>query len=335
MSEAVRVGVIGAGAIAQIAHLVVLRRLDEAEMVGLCDNDVSKAQALARRFGIPEVYDDIEDLLRYAQPEALVVCTPNHLHEVHAMTALSAGAHVLCERPLALTTEGVERVVAAGKHGDRTVMVGMNSRFRSDAKAVRDFVAGGELGALRAIRAGWYILRPTGPEAGWRVRRAESGGGAMLDLGLPLVDLALWLAGCPVTQRVTAAFSGSDDGAVEQAGCALIQCERKLSIFVDVSWRHVGQEEKYWCNVLGANGSAALAPLRVFKEMHGTPMNVTPSGAAGGENVFSASYRAEWAHFLAAVRGEIPPPGLDDQIVLHRTMEAIRRSANEGCEVAL
>ncbi len=336
MSDPVGVGVIGAGAIAQIAHLVALSRMDGVEAVALCDNDLPKAQALARRFGIPDVYDDIEDLLRHSKPDAVAVCTPNHLHEVHVLTALSAGVHVLCERPLALSTEGIERVIAASEPARRTVMVGMNSRFRTDVQAVRAFLAGGELGALRSIRAGWYIFRPTGAAAGWRVRRQESGGGAMLDLGLPLIDLALWLAGCPATKRVTAAFSGEhDDEAVEESGCALILCEHDLSIFVDVSWRHVGQDERYWFDLLGADGSAALAPLRVFKEMHGTPMNVTPSGAASGEDAFSASYRAEWAHFIALVRGEVPRVSLDDQLTLHRTLDAIHGSAREGREVSL
>lgn len=330
-----RVGVVGAGAIAQVAHLPVLSRLADVEVAGMCDIDVPKAQALARRFGVPEVYDDIEDLLRYARPDAVVICTPNHLHEVHVTTALSAGVHVLCERPLALSAEGVARILDVRRRTERAVVVGMNHRFRSDVQAVREFVAGGELGALHAIRCGWYIFRPAGQPAGWRTRRAESGGGAMLDLGLPLVDLALWLAGCPATQRVTAGLAREEPQDVEHSGCALILCEGGLSVFVDVSWRHVGHEEIHWFDVMGTNGSATLGPLRIFKEMHGALVNVTPTGAAGRENVFSASYRAEWAHFLAVVRGTVAGPGLEDQVALHRTMEAIHRSAAEGRDVAL
>lgn len=336
MSERVRVGVLGSGAIAQVAHLVTLSRLERAEVVGICDIDVPKAQALAGRFGIPDVYDDVEDLLRYGNPDAVVVCTPNHLHEVHVASALSAGVHVLCERPLALSVGGVEHVIAAREQAGKAVLVGLNHRYRADSKAVRGFIAGGEFGALRAVRARWHIFRPAGPLAGWRARRQESGGGAMLDLGLPLVDLGLWLSGCPAAKRVTAVFSSRDgDGAVEDSACALIRCDRGHSIFVDVSWRYIGHEEKFSFEVLGDGGTASLAPLAVFKEMHGTPMNVTPPQDAAQRDAFGASYRSEWEHFLAVVRGERPAPELDDQRLLHRVIEAIYRSAADGCEVAL
>lgn len=335
MSEPLRIGVVGAGAIAQVAHLPAIAGVRGTELAGICDIDVPKGRALAGRFEVPEVYDDIEDLLQYARPDAVVICTPNHLHEVHVITALSAGVDVLCERPLALSVEGVERIRAARERAGRAVLVGMNHRFRSDVQAVRGFLTGGELGALHSIRGGWYTFRPTGQPAGWRTRKAQSGGGAMLDLGLPLVDLALWLAGCPRTKRVTAALASRDQGEVEHSGCALIMCEGGLSVFVDVSWHHIGQEEVFWFGLMGTNGSARLAPLQVFKEMHGTPMEVTPTGAAGRESMFSASYRAEWAHFLAIVRGEVETPGLTDQLILHRTLEAIRRSATEGRDVAL
>jgi len=336
VSARVRVGVLGSGAIAQVAHLVTLSRLEGVEVVGICDIDVPKARALAGRFGIPDVYDDIEDLLRYGSPDAVVVCTPNHLHEIHVTSALSAGVHVLCERPLALSVGGVQHVIAAREQAGKAVLVGLNHRYRADTVAVRDFLAGGELGALRAVRARWHIYRPVGRLAEWRVRRQESGGGAMFDLGLPLVDLGLHLSGCPGTKRVTAVFSSRDgNGTVEDSGCALIRCDRGHSIFVDVSWRYVGHEEQFAFEVLGDGGSASLAPLAVFKEMHGTPMNVTPPQDAGPRDSFSASYHSEWAEFLAVVRGERPAPALDDQLLLHRVMEAIYQSAAEGREVAL
>jgi predicted dehydrogenase len=332
----VRVGVVGTGAIAQVAHLVVLNKIDEVEIVGLCDTDVPKAQALAGRFEVPDVYDDIEDLLRYARPDAVVVCTPNHLHEVHVISVLSAGVPVLCERPLALTPAGVERVMAAQSNSQVPVMVGLNHRYRSDMQAIRSFLVGGELGALRSVRGYWHIHRPIGIPAGWRERREQSGGGAMFDLGLPLVDLALWLAQCPATKRVSAVYSerGTDRG-VEDFGSAYLQCTEGHCIFVDVSWRHVGPHDRFALEIVGDVGSAATAPLTVFKEMHGTPVDVTPGRGDEREDPFSASYRAEWEHFLGAVRGEQEPPDLSEQLLLHRTMDAITRSAREAREITL
>src|SRR5207244_4635647 len=109
VSDPVRVVVVGAGAIAQVAHLPALRRLPGVEVAAICDSDAAKAQALAARFQVPDAYDDIEDVLRYARAAAAVICTPNHLHESHVVAALAAGLHVMCERPLVLTAAGVER----------------------------------------------------------------------------------------------------------------------------------------------------------------------------------------------------------------------------------
>ncbi len=336
MSAEIGVGVIGAGGIAQVAHLPVLSRFDDVRIAGLCDNDLSKAKALADRFGIADVYDDIEDLLRFSRPDAVVICTPNHLHEVHVQAALSAGAHVLCERPLALSLRGTEKLIAEQKKTDRVLMVGMNNRYRSDVQVVRSFLQRGDLGRLRAIRAGWYLFRPSRIAFGWRLKKEQAGGGVMLDLGLSLLDLGLWLAENPQPKRVSATFCWDDEETdIEDAGTALITCDNGMSIFIDVTWRYLGLSEKFWFELLGTEGAASISPLRVSKEMQGAAVDVSPSGALRHENPVTASYRAEWASFVAAVRGEIAAPKLEPQVAALRLLEAIRESAEEGREISL
>src|SRR5256886_13596040 len=86
-------------------------------------------------------------------------------------------SHVLCERPLALTLAGVERVLQASEKYGRRVMVGMNHRFRSDVQAVRGFLAGGGIRVLQAIRCGWYTFQPSRKLLASRLPRPEGGGG--------------------------------------------------------------------------------------------------------------------------------------------------------------
>ena len=136
MKPALRIGVIGVGAIAQVAQLPMLARLRGAQLVALCDNDGPKARALAERFGVPDVFTDIDEMLEVDELDAVVISTPSHLHEPHVLSALAAGVHVLCERPLALTARGVERILAAATRSDRKVAVANNHRFRSDVQAV-------------------------------------------------------------------------------------------------------------------------------------------------------------------------------------------------------
>ncbi len=335
VNDPIRVGVLGAGAISQVAHLPVLRRLPGVEVVAICDNDVSKAQALASRFEVKDTYDDIEEVLRYANVDVVVICTPNHLHEIHVTSALAAGVHVLCERPLALTLAGIERALAASDRYGKRVMVGMNHRFRSDVQAVRGFLAGGDLGALQAVRGGWYTFQPSRGMLGWRLRREQAGGGAVLDLGLPLIDLGLWLAGWPAPKRISAHVMRPGMNAVEDMGSALVVCENGVSITMDVSWRHLGEGERFWFDIVGAKGSAMIQPLRIFKEQHGAAVDVTPTGATGRETQFTQSYRAEWMYFLAVIKGDVNAPPPRDQLALQRVLDAIYRSADEGRDVLL
>lgn len=333
MKPNIRVGVVGAGAIAQLAHLPLLSKLRGAQLVALCDNDRPKARALADRFDIPDVFTDIEDLLEFDELDAVVVATPNHLHEPHVLAALAAKVHVLCERPLSLTARGVERILAAANRVDRKVFVANNHRFRSDVQALDRFLRGGELGKLTGIRSGVY--QPRLRHEGWRARRAEAGGGAFFDQGLPMVDLAMWLADYPAPVRVWAHMDRPRGTAVEESALVTLECESGVAFTFDISWAYVGYDERWWFETISSRGSARLAPLRVIKELNGKPTDVSPGGAAARESSFNQSYRAELAHFLSVLREETPYEAPSDQIILHKVIEAAYRSADEGKEVKL
>jgi predicted dehydrogenase len=333
MTERVRIGLLGAGAIAQLAHLPVLAKMRGIELVGLCDSDAAKARALADRFSVPDVFTDIDDLLELETLDAVVVATPNHLHEPHVLSVLARKLPVLCERPLALSARGVERILAAAARVDRVVAVANNHRFRSDVQALERFLQGGELGRVLGMRAGAYhMVRPDG----WRARRAESGGGVFLDHGLPLLDLALWLADFPEPQRVSAHMDrGRGGSGVEDSMLVHLECAPNLSCAFDISWSYVGEQDRWWFEILAARGSARLAPLRVVKSLNGRPTDVSPTGAAARESVFLQSYRAELAHFLAVLQGEAKYEAPSDQVIVMRVLEAIYRSADDGREIKL
>jgi predicted dehydrogenase len=250
------------------------------------------------------------------------------------LSVLARKVNVLCERPIALTSRGVERILAAATRADRQVAVANNHRFRSDVQALESFFHGGELGRVLAIRAGSYHAdRPDG----WRARRAEAGGGVFLEHGLPLLDLALWLADFPAPERVTAHMDRTRGGgsAVEDGMFVHLECANALSCSLDVSWSYVGEEDRWWFEVLATRGSARLSPLRVVKLLNGRATDVSPTGAAARESVFLQSYRAELAHFIAALRGEAEYEAPTDQTVVLRVLEGIYRSADDGKEIKL
>ncbi|MEO8622650.1 MAG: Gfo/Idh/MocA family oxidoreductase [bacterium] len=334
MTDPVRIGVVGAGAIAQLTHLPVLSKMRGATLVAICDNDRPKARALADRFDIPDVYTDIGDLLEAERLQAIVVATPNHLHEPHVLSAIAAGVDVLVERPLSLTAKGVERIVNAAARAGRKIAVANNHRFRSDVQALAGFLRGGELGKLTGIRAGAYNHKRA--EMGWRGRRVESGGGSFFDYGLPLLDLALWLSDSPAPERIVAHMErGAGKNAVEDAMLVQLKCANGVVFNFDVSSSYVGEEERWWFETLSTRGSTRLAPLRVVKELHGRPTDVSPRGAAARESAFIQSYRAELAHFVSVIAGESEYEAPTDQVVLHKIVEAIYKSADEGREIKL
>jgi predicted dehydrogenase len=209
----------------------------------------------------------------------------------------------------------------------------MNHRYRADVQLVRSFVQTGELGEVESVRGSWHVFRPSRAMLGWRTKRDLSGGGAMLDLGLSILDLALWLAGNPTPTRVSATLDRPGrERATEQAGSAFVVCEGGASLFVDVTWHHLGEGERFGVGLRGSKGTASINPLTVWKELNGMPVDVAPTGS-GAREIPSRLPRAEWAHF-SPIRAKSPSPPADHS--LHRIVDAIPRrpttAATSSCD---
>ena len=332
--DPLRVGVLGVGAISQIVHLPILSEREDAQVVAVADADIPKAETLASRFGVPKVLSD-QELVRDEDIQAAVICTPNHLHESLAITALEAGKHVLVERPLALSPEGVQRVLDAAAAAGRCLTVGMNHRFRSDAGALASFVAGGELGKIYAVRASSLTRKNPSVRSTWR-QSGEQGGGALMDLGVQILDLAFWLVGYPHINRVSAVLQRHGD-SVEDAASLFAVADSGTVFNVEVSWSLFADADRHYARVMGTDGSGSFPPLEIQKQLGGRPMDVTPRQPKprGGENPFTNAYRRLLDQFVRAAAGEcdVPPP--TEQVHLMEVMQAAYRSAELGREVGL
>lgn len=333
-SRRVRIGVVGTGAVSQLVHLPLLSERDDVVIEAVSDADDAKATAIAERFGVARILDD-DALLSDPEVEAILVCTPNYLHEEQAVAALEAGKHILVERPLALSAAGCRRVLAAARAADRSVVVGMSHRFRPDVAALRAFALGGELGTPYAARVAWMNRKVPLRRSTWRQRPEEAGGGALMDLGVQALDLAFWLLGGVSVRRVSAVLS-RDGYEVEEAATLLAETEDGLALSVEVSWTLFAGEDRHYARVLGTDGSGALPPLEVFKQLGGRPMDVTPNQAPpSGGNPYMNAYRREIDLFLRAVRGGADGALPDEQEHVMEVIEAAYRSAEERREVVL
>ena len=329
----VRIGVLGLGAIAQVVHLPILNEMPGVRLMAVCDVDHAKARMIAARFGIPRVPQTDEQVFRSDDLDAIVICTPSHLHHSQSIAALESGKHVLVEKPLALDSDSAARVIAAAESSGRALMVAMNNRYRPDAAALHPFASGGELGEIFLVRGAWLnrkmrLVRPT-----WRHRRATAGGGALMDLGVQTIDLALWLLNFPQVASVACHTHPGEGLEVEDTAAMLFRLKNGGALSLTVGWSLVSARDRHYLRMLGTRGSGAMSPLAVFKEVETGLLDVTPNITPGRENLYTASYRQEMEHFLECVRGEKQLPAPREQVEILRLVALAYRSAAEKREI--
>lgn len=333
--DAVEVGVIGCGAIAQLVHLPILSEMTGVKLVAICDDNRTKAELVADRHGSPAVYPSVADFLEHEGLDAVVVCTPNHLHAEQTELALQAGTDVLCERPLGTSREQVARTLAVAKQSGRNLMVANNHRFRPDAWALRRFIQAGELGEIFHVHSSWQRRLARRPRVSeWR-RSQERGGGVVMDLGVTNLDACLWLLDYPAPERLTAYLLDRDDDGVDDSAVILMRLEGNVTCSVEVSWDLAAVDDRHTLAAMGATGFGSLSPFMVQKETGGKIVDVTPRLAPGTENVFRASYRRELEYFMRVIRGVREEPLPEEQEVLLGIVDACYRSTEEGREIVL
>ena len=331
----VRIGVIGAGATSQLMHLPILSERRDVELAAVSDLDDLKARNVARRFGVSRVLDD-DAMVADEGIEGIVICAPSFLHEGFAADCLKAGKHVLVERPLALSAGGVRWVMKAAAEAGRGVLPGMAHRYQPDVRAFRVAVAEGVPGRVSSIRVTWLNRAVRRPRGGWRRRALESGGGALMDLGVPALDLALWVMGYPEVERVSAVTLGDDADVEEEAHLHAVTRDG-ASLSLAASWRLHAPDDRHQLEVFGSAGSAVLSPLSIFREEAGRTVDATPRYPApyGGEALFTNGYRRLLDHFVAVVAGRAAAETPAEQTPLMDLVEAAYESAREGREVEL
>ncbi len=335
--ERVRLGVIGLGAIAQVVHLPILSRLREVELVALCDVDKAKARILSEKYGAEHFYSDPEKMLNEEELDAVDVCTPTNTHRDLALLAIEHHKDALVEKPIARNYAEALEIAEAAKKNKCKVMVGMNNRFRPDSMVLKSFVENGELGKIFYVKAGW--LRQQSVTSPWFTEKEQSGGGVFLDLGIVLLDLALWLTGYPEVERVTARNFSHVTKKVEDSTLCFITMSGGATIMIETSWSFRTEKDFFYCDLYGTNGSAQVNPFRINKsspDEHGRPLNVTPTRMDTPQNLYRSSYEEELKHFLGAVSVLHRVISTAEEAVKRmRIVDAIYKSADKGREIVL
>jgi len=317
-----------------VVHVPIFSEREDVDLAALADRDPHKAETLSRRFGVPLVME-AQELIEYDELDAVVLCTPNGMHEQQAVAALESGKHVLVERPVALTAAGAQRVVEAARASGTVLTVGLPHRFRPEVIALKDFVAGSEVGRVFSMHTSW-MTRQSSMRSNWRSDRALSGGGALMDLGIAALDLCMWVLGYPEIRRISCVL-GSLDGEVETAATLMAETTGGAALTLEVNNRLFAGEDRYHARVLGTDGSGSFPPLEVFRQAGGRPMDVTPRQPRprGGENPYTNAYRRLLDDFVRSIDGTAEFELPEEQVALMALVEAAYRAAESGREVAL
>lgn len=342
-----RIAIVGAGFITRIGHLPGYTAAG-ANVVALCDLDTERARGLAAQFGVePVFYTDWRAMLAEQRPDVVSVCLPNTLHEEVVLASLEAGAHVLCEKPLAVSVASAERMFAAAHRAGRHLMAAQNFRWSPGTLAIRGVVDRGDLGEIYYAEA--TALRRLGIPSWGDFHRSEmSAGGPLLDIGVHMLDQTLWLMGNPRAVRVSAtierrfgqrpeiaAISGAWDPErfdVEDFAVAFIRLEGGGSIVLRAAWAaHLEAGTVMSTRLVGTEGGATTDPPAVYRLRGGLPTEEKFPNLPQ-----SRAYILEIAHFLAVARGEAAPLVKEEETLnVQRILNAAYQSAAAGHEVAI
>ena len=192
-----KVGIIGAS-FAKAAYLPALRHVPGAEVVALASARMESAQGAADAFGVPHAYDDWKAMLSSHSFDLVCIATPTVLHEAQTLAALSAGAHVLCEKPTAMDAGEAARMLAAAEAAGRLHMIDHELRFNPNRMRIADLISGGALGEIRHVNIaniGSTWSDPASRPAGDWWSLSEKGGGRLGANGSHQVDLLRWWLG--------------------------------------------------------------------------------------------------------------------------------------------
>jgi predicted dehydrogenase len=344
--EKLGIGIIGAGIGRH--HAIGYAQCPEAKILAICDADLARAQKLAEEFSIPNVYSDYRKMLEYEALEAVSICTPNFLHAPMTIAAFAAGKHVICEKPLALNLKEGAAMVAAGKKAGKIFMLAFNNRFRGDSQTLKRMIEAGELGEIYYAKTGW--LRRKGiPGQGrcWFTTKAQSGGGPLIDLGVHMLDLALWLMGNPKATKVCGAtyakfgpkgegLSGygqpAKDGRfdVEDLASAFIRLDNGATLLLEAGWAAHIQGDISYTQLMGTKAGAELAPLRIYQDLQGVVVDISTGCPEQSGHVM------EIRHFVdCLLSGQEPIATGEQGLEIARILTGIYQSAAAGKEVIL
>ncbi|WP_026688407.1 Gfo/Idh/MocA family protein [Alteribacter aurantiacus] len=347
--KSLKVAIIGPGGIARSAHAPFYIKDTRTELVAVTSRTMEKAEAFAKDFSIPSAYDDVDKMLENEEIDIVSVCTPNKFHKEGVLKALKAGCHVLCEKPPAMTFEEAEEMEFAAEASGTVLMYAFHHRYNLETQVLKRAIESGDLGNIYHTNV--QALRRRGIP-GWGVftNKELQGGGPLIDVGVHMLDLALYLTGYPEPIEVMGATHkriGNKPGVgllgqwdpekyeVEDLATGMVRFQNGMSMVIESSFA-ANQKEDETLNVklFGDQGGADTAPLQLYEEKYGSLLNTTPAYLEKTDT--RSSYERQITHFIECCLGEAKPLATPAQgTTVQRIVEGLYESAAKSQAVSL
>ena len=343
MAEKLGIGIIGSGAIASGAHLPGYEAVsNRCRVLAVADIDADRAAKFAKDNNIPKAFSDYRQLLDLDEIDAVSVCTPPAVHAPATIDALNAGKHVMCEKPMAMNAVEAAAMVEAARENGKVLAIDFQTRFGREPQLLKQIIDDGELGEIYFART-VYNRRRGIPAWGVFHIREHSGGGALMDLGVHMLDLTLWLMGHPKPVSVLGAtytklgkrddvFNPwgkwkTDEFDVEDFALATVNLEGGASLVLETSWALNIEKSQQVVQLCGDRGGADLFPLRVYKDSGTALMDWTPSELSEGP----PEHVASMGDFVGAILDDRSPLIIGDHgLMVARIVDALYQSAESG-----
>jgi predicted dehydrogenase len=300
--EPLRAGVVGLGYAGE-QHLKNFVRVPGIEPVALAGLERERLRQLGEQYGVPDLYTSWEDLVSRDDLDIVSIGAPNHLHAPIAVSALEGGRHVLCEKPLARTGGEAQQIVDAARAADRAVHIAFTQRERGDVQALKRHVDEGNLGRIYHSKATWMRRNGIPGMGGWFTSKELAGGGPLIDLGVHMVDMALYLMGEPAVESVSCAtyaelgpqgrggwvgsglMSGENPFEVEDLATAFLRLSGGATLTLEAGWAvYRESSDDFGVTLYGTDGGAEMKvknygtsdTVHIYTDVAGVPAVVTP-----------------------------------------------------------
>ena len=340
-----KVAILGTGFIAKIHLESYLRFVHEAEVVAIYGRDLSKAKQLADEHGIPHAYDSIDTLLAECGADVVDICLPNYLHYEACMAAANCDKDIIIEKPLALTLEQADEMIATCKQRGLKLMYAEELCFAPKYERVRAMVQRGAVGEVYMLK---QAEKHSGPHSAWFYKKETAGGGVMMDMGCHALAWFRWMTGNAAVKSVYADMktvyhnniTDCDDNTI-----TIVEFENGVTAIAEDSWaKHGGMDDRI--EVYGSKGVSYADLFRgnsaLTYSTDGYDYAMEKAGTTQGwtftvfEEAFNQGYPQELMHFIDCVRNNKQPvvTGEDGRAVLEMIYAAYA-SAKEGRKISL